>query len=974
METLFGHDFSQVRVHANTKAAESTRVLNARAYTAGLNIVFGSRQYAPNTGPGRRLLVHELTHVVQQVLGLGGSDERLEHEAERAEHGQVPSVITGGVPKAGLLLSPDRAKRLVIVLTGDSRAQFTVYTDIGESLSGTGSASGIEPGTYQVYYDSERGKLMFSAEDGSDLALGENFYIEFLFVGGRMLRLLRAATEAIPMEVRSGETSSDTAERGQTAEPSEVTSLRQAISNLPERIREFIFSETSTCAIQSSDYPAILRIAEKLMQLSDSELESYRARTIGTTRGLATFETSVDRYIAEVHQRRESVLERERTKLRLYGLDEVYHQYERYIQDYNRSSRLAAASDDYGGMSTSMQDAINRMRVELTTNLQRYGFNSISEFEQSIREFETAFRNETVLIAREMLDRYEHVLVEQEQRYRNSAETAALHQQLQPARQHFQEAADSRPEHVMTPETTGMPGMIDTASTARVHASCNLKSDLDLYEAAMTLGRSATTALSSTHPLLGSQDFPHEALAMASNVQTVIEPYIRARRSDVQQTRQNLASTPDMVFELDVLLQRAYIEQNIRPDSIYHRIIENHIRNTQVERVLVNLAIAVFTIAAGLVSGGTGTVAILGATTALGIGAYQAVEEFRRYERGSAAHGAQLLSEDPSFAWVVVAIVGAGIDLTAAAAAIRLLRPAVKAFNTMGDLAVFEQKVARLTQVEERIRTNVIRAAEAEVQARAAWQSVVRPPATLRAVIIPGAEEFGMLVYAVYLSARRGIISFERFVLTQEAVDLIGDVARLSPEDLTSLKAAYTQAITDSQNITMHARSLGMADNAIEFFMRNPHRWTAEQVMREMDTWHKTGRIPLASDWEHAIDELLRSEGRLVQPNVLEGVQGSGSQGDRLIDGVLTEYKTLQGVEKLTSDGLSSALSSRIMDARGQAVHIIVNTHSQDGMTKEIAERGIIRAYGADNKTGAKIQSIRAIGDGFDITELRRGQ
>ena len=66
-ERRFGHDFSDVRIHEGASAAESARSLNATAYTLGQDIVFGPRQYAPQTPSGRRLLAHELTHVVQQT-------------------------------------------------------------------------------------------------------------------------------------------------------------------------------------------------------------------------------------------------------------------------------------------------------------------------------------------------------------------------------------------------------------------------------------------------------------------------------------------------------------------------------------------------------------------------------------------------------------------------------------------------------------------------------------------------------------------------------------------------------------------------------------------------------------------------------------------------------------------------------------------------------------------------------------------
>ncbi len=74
-EPRFGRDFSRVRVHTDAKAADSARVLNAVAYTVGEDVVFGADHYAPQAEEGRRLLAHELTHVVQQR---GGGDLRIQ--------------------------------------------------------------------------------------------------------------------------------------------------------------------------------------------------------------------------------------------------------------------------------------------------------------------------------------------------------------------------------------------------------------------------------------------------------------------------------------------------------------------------------------------------------------------------------------------------------------------------------------------------------------------------------------------------------------------------------------------------------------------------------------------------------------------------------------------------------------------------------------------------------------------------------
>ncbi len=69
MESGFGHDFGQVRIHTDGAAKTSTRAVDALAFTVGRDIVFGDGLYAPTTPKGQRLLAHELTHVVQQRGG-----------------------------------------------------------------------------------------------------------------------------------------------------------------------------------------------------------------------------------------------------------------------------------------------------------------------------------------------------------------------------------------------------------------------------------------------------------------------------------------------------------------------------------------------------------------------------------------------------------------------------------------------------------------------------------------------------------------------------------------------------------------------------------------------------------------------------------------------------------------------------------------------------------------------------------------
>jgi hypothetical protein len=91
MEHQFGHDFSRVRIHADGPAGHSARAVSAQAYTVGSHIAFAPGRYNPDSTPGRRLLAHELAHVIQQgpavptaVLHIEDSRSTAEHEAEVA--------------------------------------------------------------------------------------------------------------------------------------------------------------------------------------------------------------------------------------------------------------------------------------------------------------------------------------------------------------------------------------------------------------------------------------------------------------------------------------------------------------------------------------------------------------------------------------------------------------------------------------------------------------------------------------------------------------------------------------------------------------------------------------------------------------------------------------------------------------------------------------------------------------------------
>lgn len=97
MESRFGESFDEVRIHTGSRAAQMADTQQARAFTVGGDIVFGEGQFAPQTTEGKRLLAHELAHVVQQR----GTEDAVagEKETERDAHEAAREVVSGGSPR-----------------------------------------------------------------------------------------------------------------------------------------------------------------------------------------------------------------------------------------------------------------------------------------------------------------------------------------------------------------------------------------------------------------------------------------------------------------------------------------------------------------------------------------------------------------------------------------------------------------------------------------------------------------------------------------------------------------------------------------------------------------------------------------------------------------------------------------------------------------------------------------------------------
>jgi hypothetical protein len=141
-EPRFGYDFSGVRIHTGEKASDTARALNSRAFTIGSDVVFNTENYSPDTEGGKKLLAHELTHVVQQ------------------RNNKIQNQILSNPENT--IQCQWRGRRLEQLMKDDRRATYGPNTEltIGESISKYSKLLGV-PSNYVkgiIHYErKERG-------------------------------------------------------------------------------------------------------------------------------------------------------------------------------------------------------------------------------------------------------------------------------------------------------------------------------------------------------------------------------------------------------------------------------------------------------------------------------------------------------------------------------------------------------------------------------------------------------------------------------------------------------------------------------------------------------------------------------------------------------------------------------------------------------------------------------------------------
>jgi len=163
-QSRLGHDFSRVRVHSGAEAAEGARAVQARAYTVGSHVVFGPGEYAPATGPGQRLLAHELTHVVQHDFGAAKSgtihrvpappyngNDRVPQDRSKVDVPAVPDLVATKPWPWSVLTVPAQPATVTFNDPAITHLAWELYDPSDAMLDGFGTLGGSPAATTTPY-------------------------------------------------------------------------------------------------------------------------------------------------------------------------------------------------------------------------------------------------------------------------------------------------------------------------------------------------------------------------------------------------------------------------------------------------------------------------------------------------------------------------------------------------------------------------------------------------------------------------------------------------------------------------------------------------------------------------------------------------------------------------------------------------------------------------------------------------------
>lgn len=847
MESGFRRDLGHVRIHNDRAAGDAAAALSAEAFTTGQDIYFAQHRYQPRTAVGRHLIAHEVAHTIQQSSGsapadtdslrgtslsVGAPGDRLESEADRAADAVLAGLsaaVDAHSGAAGLVQrkptsskpAPPSERQASISITVEKRMtphEFAVRAfmqayrmpgDLAEqrvsAIEATGRSAGTGPNFEHGVRSDEVGKPLQLNYPLPTLSEGEK-----ADVAGRAKQLA-----ALPPEQRSAVdeetdrrfwqqtgagkgTKLSATSHGDAPNRSlwmrtrdEVVHDNNKIALLPARTKSLLLPGDRRPTPEQ--YATVLRIADKLDKFSEDDWALYQRRINASTSDFATFEASVDRFRGR--QKIEGAL-----NSRIQGMTALYQAY-RTARDAPKPF-MGVGGGVSSGQIQGYDERYRKAQDDYVAALKANGFKDAVEFEDTVAQWRQLFRARAVELTLLALKASEQVVGAELARYRDPAEVSALHAQTATMRRLDTAAtsADIRTLPTMTqvyasgqgPKT---PGQLAAAEEAKEkHAAAQAERD----------------KLAETHPILKDARLHTYRLNTgdASEFGSRLRDDATDRLADITKTRHRVLTDPDAIYQFDRIRELALQELGAAgPGAVGRLIVEDQLKAIADDDFLRGLAIAALAIGLGVLTFGTGTIAVLGAAGALSLSVYSASEEWDKYDKASAAaHTAfdaekAVSSQDPTILWLAISLIGIGLDGAALVKALKAAAPAAKVLAETGSAAKFEETLAKATELSEGVQKALNKQAKAEEAFTKAAEDLSN---YARLKMYSGVDPvyLGKVTKAAYYAAAEGIRDFQVFLakLKLQKFTKAVDLEKLTAVELEALEGAFKAGVKDFES------------------------------------------------------------------------------------------------------------------------------------------------------------------------------
>ena len=286
MESRMGADFSGVRIHTGSLSSQLNRELNSTAFTHDNHIHFADGRYDPLSASGRRLLAHELSHVVQQASSAnGGLIQRNRVDDQLVYDFQVPEDVKTSEELNRLLNSYVYGKPEGLSWIDLSTGHAVDLAEVrGKKVRLHVARSTVESATDpSVKKAREESKKTLQGLKGAQQS-------EIVTEANR--RYSQRSGDKPGTQIKKGEEGKSQMWDQALAD---VFKDKEKLAQLPPQIKELMGPEASYKPV---NYEQLARIADKLKQFTPEDLAAYKLLTIRATDNLDLFEKSVDLFLA----------------------------------------------------------------------------------------------------------------------------------------------------------------------------------------------------------------------------------------------------------------------------------------------------------------------------------------------------------------------------------------------------------------------------------------------------------------------------------------------------------------------------------------------------------------------------------------------------------------------------------------------------------------------------------------------------